>query len=246
MPIVMGPPAYLTISNIRVVPSATGFTVNFTTDQPAQCAVFWIADTDAPSVGGGPLQGTSSDAAATVNHSIAVTPAQAAGGKTYVFYIQMASTDTSGLVIKGSPDGFVQLTGARTPTQQIGTSVPVKFYQFGNVTPAPAGGGPNKTSWSQYSWAQYAPKAGSASFAGVQSALSLRHGSGFVYTITITTAGTTAFTLTDDNGTGTGPVIYTSPATTTLGQVLQVNVPFNNGLTLEQAATGPAGTVQMA
>ena len=246
MPIVMGPPAYLTISNIRVVPSATGFTVNFTTDQPAQCAVFWIADTDAPSVGGGPLQGTVNDAAATTNHSIAVTPTQAAGGKTYVFYIQMATTDTSGLVIRGSPDGFVQLTGARTPLQAMGQSVPIKFYQFGTVYPPSPGGGPSGSNWSTYSWMQYAPKAANPRFAGVQAALSLRVGPGTVYTATITTAGTTAFTLHDDAGTGTGPVIYTSPAATSIGQVLTINQPFVNGLTLVQAATGPSGSIGIA
>ena len=242
MPIVMGPPAYLTISNIRVVPSATGFTVNFTTDQPAQCAVFWIADTDAPSVGGGPLQGTVNDAAATVNHSIAVTPAQAAGGKTYVFYIQMASTDTSGLVIKGSPDGFVQLTGARVAP----AITPIKFYQFGTIYPPSPGGGPSGSNWSTYSWAQYAPKAALARFAGAQTNLSLRTGPGVAYTATITVAGTTAFTLHDDAGTGTGPVIYTSPAATSIGQVLTINQPFVNGLTLVQAATGPSGSIGIA
>jgi hypothetical protein len=244
MPIVMGPPAFVTISDIRTVPTATGFTVTFTTDQSVQCALTWTADTDAPSIGGGPLSGTVNDAAATTVHSIAVTPAQAAGGKTYLFSIGKATTDTTGLVVRPR-DGFVQLTGARTPTQPMGQSVPVKFYQFGDTPPAPAGGGPSKTKWSTYVWAQYAPKAGNPSFAGAQTALLLRAGPGTAFTATITTAGTIAFTLHDDAGTGTGPVIYTSPAATTVGQVLQINQSFVSGLTLVQAATGPSGTVQV-
>ena len=245
MPLVAGPPAFVTISDIRTIPTATGFQVTFTTDQSVQCAVAWTADTDAPSIGGGPLTGIVNDAAATTVHSIAVTPAQASGGKTYTFLVQKATTDTTGLVVRPR-DGFVQLTGARTPVQAMGQSVPVKFYQFGDTPPAPAGGGPSKSKWSTYAWAQYAPKAGNPSFAGVQAALLLRAGPGTAFGATITTAGTTAFVLHDDAGTGTGPVIYTSPAATSIGQVLTINQPFVNGLTLVQAATGPSGSIGIA
>jgi|SRR5215831_7516202 len=158
-----GPPLFVTVSNIRVNPSASAFTVTFDSDQAFTAAINWTADTDAPSVGSGPLTGVVNEAGPTLRHSIVVAPAQAAGGKTYTFYIQLASTDASGLVIRPyALDGFVQLTGARTVGN--GQALPVRFYQFGGTPPPgaggtqPGGGGPNIGNWSTYTWAQYNPK----------------------------------------------------------------------------------------
>jgi hypothetical protein len=157
--IVMGPPLFVTISDIRTVVTSTTFTVTFTTDQACQCAINWTADTDPPSVGGAPPTGIVNDAAATTSHSIVVTPAGGAGGKTYTFVIQLASTDSSGLQLR-TRDGFVQLSGARAAGQTAfgyNLSVPVRFYRFGG-TPPPAAGGGGIGNWNTYAWAQYNAK----------------------------------------------------------------------------------------
>jgi len=155
-----GPPLFVTVSNLRVNPSASAFVVTFDSDQAFQAAVNWTADTDAPSPGGGPLTGIANEAGPTTRHSITVAPAQAAAGKTYTFYIQLAAADSSGLLIRPyALDGFVQLVGARAAANQ---TVPVRFYAFGGTPPAPAGGtggqGGGTGNWNQYTWAQYNPK----------------------------------------------------------------------------------------
>jgi|SRR5215472_1313768 len=161
--LVAGPPLYVTVSNIRTNPSASAFTVTFDSDQAFQAAIQWIADTDAPSPGGGPLTGIVNEGGATLHHSIVVAPSQAAGGKVYIFYIQLASTDSSGLILRPyALDGAVQLIGSRTVGN--GQALPVRFYQFGGTPPPgaggtqPGGGGPNIGNWSTYTWAQYNPK----------------------------------------------------------------------------------------
>jgi hypothetical protein len=241
VPIVMGPPSFLTLSNIVDIDTPTSFTITFNSDQAFIARVTWTALSEAPAPGSAPATGFAIDAAATTNHSILLTIGAGHAGKNYSFVITVDPTDVSGKTLRPY-NGVTQLTGARVPP----IATPIKFYTFGVLYPPLAGGLPGGGNWSTYSWAQYAPKAALLSFAGVQAALSLRVGPGFVYTVTITGAGTTAFVLHDDTGSGTGPTIYTSPASNSVGTVLVVNQPFVNGLTLVQAATGPAGNVSIA
>lgn len=231
---------YITLSNVTPIPTPTGFTVNFNTDVPCLMAMDYWSQND-PSLQN--LAGSVLEGVLTTQHSIttAALPAGKHGGYVMGFSLRLDANDTTQLTLRGY-QGFVQLLGAR---QQANLQVPVKFYTLGDGTAPPGGGG--NGNWSTYKWAQYAPKAGQVNFAATPSSTqSLRLGPGTVYSITITGAGTTAFTLHDDAGSGLGPTIYTSPVSTSLGQVITLITPFSQGLTLVQGLTGPSGTLQMA
>ena len=66
----------------------------------------------------------------------------------------------------------------------------------------------------------------------------LKRGPGRVCKISITTAGTAAFTV-FDNTTGSGNVIYQSPATTSVGQVIDLQGPAQIGITVANVVSGP-------
>jgi hypothetical protein len=216
--------------------------VNFVTDIACLMAMDYWAQND-PSLQN--LAGSVLEGILTTQHSIATAalPAGKHAGYVFGFSLRLDSNDTTGLSLR-SYQGMVQLPGARA---QAGMQTPIKFTTFGTLYPPTPGGNPGGFNWSTYAWAQYAPKSAVLNFtAAASSTQPLRAGPGYVYAINIATAGTTAFVLHDDAGSGTGPVIYTSPASTSIGQVLTPNVAFSTGLTLTQAATGPSGTVQVA
>jgi hypothetical protein len=70
----------------------------------------------------------------------------------------------------------------------------------------------------------------------------LKKGPGRVCKIIVTGAGSASFSI-FDNTAASGNVIYTSPATTSIGQILDVQVPAQTGITVVNAASGPAFAV---
>jgi hypothetical protein len=166
MPIVMGPPAFVTLSNIRTIPSSTGWTITFDTDQPVLMAMDYWSQND-PSLQN-PWAGSVLEGVLTTHHSIATAALPAGKHVGYVFgySLRLDANDVSGLTLRPQ-QGLVQLLGARAPGQTAfgnALSVPVRFYQFGGTPPPgpggtqPGGGGPNIGNWSTYTWAQYNPK----------------------------------------------------------------------------------------
>ena len=158
MPIVMGPPSFVTIRDVVDSDSATTFTISFNSDQAFIARVTYWAG---PMTYVGASLGNAIDAAATTRHSITLTPPAGSGGKVFAFEISVDATDTSGLSLRPY-QGVTQLYGARVPGSQMGASVPVRWNASGGTPPAPAGGtggqGGGTGNWNQYAWAQYNPK----------------------------------------------------------------------------------------
>jgi hypothetical protein len=67
---------------------------------------------------------------------------------------------------------------------------------------------------------------------------------GRLYTISVTTAGTTSISIFDNASAASGNVLFTTPAASTLGSIYQLNLPAPHGITVAaQTATTPAMTV---
>lgn len=145
--IVMGPPLFVTLSNIYDADTTTTFTITFDTDQPVICNVTAWAGSS-PNVGT-PLTPVV-DASARTHHVITVTPPAGNAGNVFAFQIALDSTDTSGFTLRPYI-GVTQLARRATP------DVPARFYMYGDGS-RPAGGGANKMNWSSYTWAQYNSK----------------------------------------------------------------------------------------
>jgi len=76
---------------------------------------------------------------------------------------------------------------------------------------------------------------------GVSTA-TVKTGKGRLCRISITTAGTTSLTV-FDSLTGSGNVLFVTPATTSVGQIFDIQLPAETGLTVVNTATGPAAVV---
>jgi hypothetical protein len=151
---------YITISNVKPIPTASTFSVQFDTDVACKMAMDWWSQND-PSI---TVATSVLEGSALTRHNIAAGafPAGDHTGKVFGFSLRLDATDTTGLTLR-SYQGFVQLLGARTVGK--GNAVPVKFYTFGDGTrPANGGGtgpylgGPNAGNWSSYTWSQWNPK----------------------------------------------------------------------------------------
>lgn len=66
---------------------------------------------------------------------------------------------------------------------------------------------------------------------------------GRICRIVITTAGTTTFTVFDNATTNSGLVLYAAPAANAVGSIIDIQMPAQNGITIQNTATGPAMTV---
>jgi hypothetical protein len=71
------------------------------------------------------------------------------------------------------------------------------------------------------------------------STTTVKVGLGRLCRISITTAGTASFTA-FDNTSGSGSALYVSPATTSAGQVFDIHMPAQLGITIVNQASGPA------
>jgi hypothetical protein len=161
--IVSGPTGqpWVTISNIRPVPSTNVFTVTFDTDVACLIQMDYWSHND-PSIPPG-IAGAVTEPGATTRHTFTI-PALPAGNHTgyyYGFSLRLDSNDVSGYQMR-SQQGVVRLTGARSSR---GLQGPVRWNMFGDGTrPANGGGtttlgqGPAAGNWSSYTWAQYNPK----------------------------------------------------------------------------------------
>lgn len=144
-----GPPAFITLSNIRTIPRTNGFSVTFDTDQPVLMAMdFWSHNDPSLTTAGSVLEGN-----LTTRHTIdtGALPGTNHGGYYLGFSLRLDANDVSGKSLR-SQQGFVKILGARTTTN--GKAVPVRWNMFGG-TPPPNGQGGN---WSTYTWSQYNPK----------------------------------------------------------------------------------------
>lgn len=155
-------PYVTSISNIRAIPTATGFTVTFDTDVPVLMAMDYWAQND-PSLPA-PLAGSVLEGVLRQQHSITTSalPAGDHTGKVFGYSLRLDSNDVSGKLLR-SQQGFVQLLGARTVAKL--NAVPVRFNMYGDGSrPANGGGtgpllnGAAAGNWSSYTWAQYNPK----------------------------------------------------------------------------------------
>ena len=71
------------------------------------------------------------------------------------------------------------------------------------------------------------------------STTTLKKGIGRLCRVVITTAGTSAFTV-FDNTAASGSVLFVSPAITSAGTVFDLALPAQIGITISNAASGPA------
>jgi VCBS repeat-containing protein len=79
---------------------------------------------------------------------------------------------------------------------------------------------------------------------GAANSVAVASGPGILHTIQVTTAGATAGAILYDNATtNSGTILYTSAATYALGTQTPLNVVFQNGITVRQAATTAAMTL---
>jgi hypothetical protein len=74
------------------------------------------------------------------------------------------------------------------------------------------------------------------------STTTIKRGPGRVCRISITAAGTAGFTI-FDNTAGSGSVLYASPTATSVGQIIDLQVPAQIGITVANVASGPAFTI---
>jgi hypothetical protein len=70
----------------------------------------------------------------------------------------------------------------------------------------------------------------------------LKSGPGRVCKALITTAGTASFSI-FDNTAASGNVIYTSPAATSVGQILDLGFPAQTGITVSNVVSGPVFSI---
>jgi hypothetical protein len=82
----------------------------------------------------------------------------------------------------------------------------------------------------------------SASIASGSNTTTLKSGAGRLCRVSITTAGTASFSV-FDNTTGSGTALYVSAAATSVGQVIEIMMPAQIGITVVNQASGPAFTV---
>jgi hypothetical protein len=73
--------------------------------------------------------------------------------------------------------------------------------------------------------------------------ITLKAAPGRLCRISITTAGTVAFSVFDNASGASGPVIFTSPAITNIGKVFDVQIPAQSVITLSNPVSGPGFTV---
>jgi hypothetical protein len=71
------------------------------------------------------------------------------------------------------------------------------------------------------------------------STTTIKRGPARVCRIIITSAGTAAFTI-FDNTAGSGSVLYASPTAMSVGQIIDLQVPAQIGITIVNVASGPA------
>jgi hypothetical protein len=71
------------------------------------------------------------------------------------------------------------------------------------------------------------------------STTTIKAGIGRLCRVSITTSGTASFSV-FDNTSGSGTVLFVSPATTTAGQVFDIHLPAQVGLTVVNVVSGPA------
>ena len=73
--------------------------------------------------------------------------------------------------------------------------------------------------------------------------VTLKTAPGRLCRIAVTVAGTVAFSVFDNASAASGTLLFTSPTTTTLGTIFDVQMPAQNGITISNPASGPGLTV---
>lgn len=82
----------------------------------------------------------------------------------------------------------------------------------------------------------------SAAIASGATTTTIKSGVGRLCRVVITTAGTASFTI-FDNTSGSGTALFVSPASTSAGQIIDIMMPAQIGITVVNQASGPAFTV---
>ena len=82
----------------------------------------------------------------------------------------------------------------------------------------------------------------SAAIASGASTTTIKSGAGRLCRVSITTAGTASFSV-FDNTSGSGTLLYTSAAATSVGTVIDIQMPAQLGITVVNQVSGPAFTV---
>jgi hypothetical protein len=73
--------------------------------------------------------------------------------------------------------------------------------------------------------------------------VTLKAAPGRLCRIAVTVAGTVAFSVFDNASAASGTLLFTSPTTTNLGTIFDVQMPAQNGITVSNPASGPAVTI---
>ena len=154
MPIVAGPPGFITLSNLIVGNDASSIYARCDTDGPIRLTYRMWREKD-PSV-----VYTETESAAAVGKRYQTLPRASLGAMDFsgeIVFVEISATippNPVGTPILRSQVGSCRVTGARTTTN--GKAVPVRWNTFGDGTRPPGGGGVGN--WSSYTWAQYNPK----------------------------------------------------------------------------------------
>jgi hypothetical protein len=73
--------------------------------------------------------------------------------------------------------------------------------------------------------------------------VTLKAAPGRVCRIVVTVAGTVAFTVFDNASAASGTVLFTSPTSTSLGSIFDLQIAAQNGITFSNPVSGPGITV---
>ncbi len=73
--------------------------------------------------------------------------------------------------------------------------------------------------------------------------VTLKAAPGRLCRIVITAAGTVAFSVFDNASAASGTALFTSPTTTAIGTIFDIQLPAQNGITVSNPASGPGITV---
>jgi hypothetical protein len=76
--------------------------------------------------------------------------------------------------------------------------------------------------------------------------VTLKAAPGRLCRIVITVGGTAAFSVFDNASAASGTALFTSPTTTNIGTIFDIQLPAQNGITVSDPASGPGITVSWA
>lgn len=159
---IQGLPFFIRLSDIYPVPGIDMFEVTCITDYNCMLRLTWERTNPPANPGGWPLMGNVEDVGPLINHRFTVpsvihqnpsnpTPQEVR------YTIDLSPSDSTGRNLR-------PYIGTLKLRQRPTNFVPVRFYNFGDTPPPPAGG--DGGDWNTYEWAQYNPNGQPFTFPG--------------------------------------------------------------------------------